>query len=97
MQLSSDTPPAKRSRAKAKSDTPDTPKKPRVSKKAASKPVAAEAEPLTATTANKPGADALAGEIATTAYFIAAQRNFAPGQELNDWLTAERIVLGRYA
>jgi hypothetical protein len=29
-----------------------------------------------------------------TAYFIAAERNFAPGRELDDWLEAERRVCG---
>jgi hypothetical protein len=30
--------------------------------------------------------------IATTAYFLAAERNFEPGHELEDWLEAERRV-----
>jgi hypothetical protein len=30
--------------------------------------------------------------IATTAYFLAAARNFEPGHELQDWLEAERRV-----
>lgn len=30
--------------------------------------------------------------IATAAYFIAQQRNFAPGNELGDWLMAEQQV-----
>lgn len=30
--------------------------------------------------------------IATTAYFLAAARNFEPGHELDDWLEAERQV-----
>jgi hypothetical protein len=30
--------------------------------------------------------------IATTAYFLAAARNFQPGHELEDWLEAERQV-----
>lgn len=32
--------------------------------------------------------------IATAAYFIAQQRNFAPGNELADWLLAEQQILG---
>lgn len=36
----------------------------------------------------------LTGKIATTAFFLAADRNFAPGHELDDWLEAERRVLG---
>lgn len=31
--------------------------------------------------------------IATAAYFIAKQRNFAPGNELSDWLLAEQQIL----
>ena len=30
--------------------------------------------------------------IATTAYFLAAERHFMPGRELDDWLEAERRV-----
>lgn len=30
--------------------------------------------------------------IATMAYFLAAERQFAPGHELDDWLEAERRV-----
>jgi hypothetical protein len=33
--------------------------------------------------------------IATTAYFLAAARNFEPGRELEDWLEAERRVCQR--
>ena len=34
----------------------------------------------------------LQAAIATTAFFIAAERGFAPGHELDDWLEAERRV-----
>ncbi|MGE0114546.1 MAG: DUF2934 domain-containing protein [Steroidobacteraceae bacterium] len=30
--------------------------------------------------------------IATAAYFMAEQRNFAPGHELQDWLAAEHMI-----
>jgi Protein of unknown function (DUF2934) len=43
-----------------------------------------------------PSPDELMGMIATTAYFIAAERNFTPGQELDDWLEAERRVRRQY-
>lgn len=33
--------------------------------------------------------------IAETAYFISEQQGFVPGHELENWLTAERQVLGR--
>jgi len=36
----------------------------------------------------------LTGRIATAAFYLAADRNFAPGHELDDWLEAERQVLG---
>ena len=39
----------------------------------------------------------LTGMIATAAYFIAQQRNFAPGSELSDWLMAEQQVLATHA
>ena len=35
----------------------------------------------------------LTAMIATAAYYIAAARNFAPGNEMEDWLEAERQVL----
>jgi hypothetical protein len=34
----------------------------------------------------------LSQTIATTAYFLAAARNFEPGRELEDWFEAERRV-----
>lgn len=34
--------------------------------------------------------------IATTACFLAAERNFGPGRELEDWLEAERRVRSPY-
>ena len=34
--------------------------------------------------------------IAAAAYFIAQQRNFAPGNELSDWLMAEQQVRGMH-
>ena len=30
--------------------------------------------------------------VATAAFYLAAERNFAPGHELDDWLEAERRV-----
>jgi DUF2934 family protein len=37
----------------------------------------------------------LDGQIATAAYYLAEQRGFAPGHELEDWLTAEQLVRSR--
>jgi Protein of unknown function (DUF2934) len=34
----------------------------------------------------------LSDMIATTAYFLAEERDFTPGHELDDWLEAERRV-----
>ena len=34
--------------------------------------------------------------IATAAYFIAQQRNFAPGNELADWLLAEQQIVANH-
>lgn len=42
----------------------------------------------------QPAAPDLAPLIATVAYFIAAERQFAPGHELDDWLEAERRLRG---
>lgn len=99
MRISSTTSPAKRVRAKVKADaatlvTATTTRKPRSTKKPAA-PAAqldVEAPSDVEVLAMHPSPDELAGMIATTAYFIAAQRNFAPGQELDDWLEAERRV-----
>jgi hypothetical protein len=38
--------------------------------------------------------DGLQQMIATAAYYLAEQRCFAPGCEVQDWLTAERQILG---
>lgn len=93
MQLSSDSPsPGKRSRAKPKpqSDVAVAPRKPRTSRKAPS------VEPAVEVVAMTPTPDELTGMIAATAYFIAAERNFSPGHELDDWLQAEKQVRGQY-
>ena len=37
-------------------------------------------------------AEKRAAMIAEAAYYAAEQRNFQPGDELSDWLAAERIV-----
>ena len=48
---------------------------------ASPKPAATRTEPVE-----------LTDMIATTAYFLAAERHFIPGRELDDWLEAERRV-----
>jgi hypothetical protein len=85
MQISSESPPPKRSRAKAKSkDTAATatPKPRKAKTKVAVAAVASEQRPLVDMTAL----------VATAAYYLAAERNFTPGHELDDWLEAERRV-----
>ncbi|MET0660154.1 MAG: DUF2934 domain-containing protein [Steroidobacteraceae bacterium] len=89
---------SKRARSKAKpaagNDVTTTPKEaaPR-SRKA--KPASA-AEPVIEVTSitaiATPDGDELLGMIATAAYYIAEQRNFEPGHELEDWLAAERQI-----
>jgi hypothetical protein len=92
MQISAAAPPAKRARAKAGEESPKLPivsvKKPRA-RKSATPPEA----PVEVVAMQASGED-LSGLIATTAYFIAAERNFAAGHELEDWLEAERRVRG---
>jgi hypothetical protein len=83
MQLTPESPPGKRSRAKAKSkDAAAVTAAPRKPRKAKTESVAA---------AQRPATDPVS-TIATTAYYLAAERNFAPGHELDDWLEAERRV-----
>ena len=88
---------AKRTRAKpkvtVKSAAPVAPaaaKKPRAPRKTLTTKAALEA-PVAAAAA-EPVSEDVGGMIATAAYFLAAARNFTPGYELDDWLTAERSV-----
>jgi hypothetical protein len=94
MQISAGTTPAKRTRAKASDSSPTStaPKKSR--RKATGAAVASETqiEIVTMQAVPEPGTEDLTGLIATTAYFIAAERNFASGHELDDWLEAERRI-----
>lgn len=93
MQVSS-TPPAKRARVKDETAAAvAAPRKTRSRKTPA--PETAGESPVEII-AMHPTQDELSGMIATTAYFIAAQRNFAPGQELDDWLEAERLVRSQH-
>ena len=82
MQVTPESPAPKRSRTKAKpKDAATATPKPRKTK-AVTAPVAALQRPV---------AD-MTSMIATAAYYLAAERNFAPGHELDDWLEAERRV-----
>ena len=64
-------------------------KKPRTSRKTI---VAEDAAPVAVSKASVPNSDQVAGMIATAAYYLAAERNFTPGHELDDWLVAERRI-----
>lgn len=90
--------PRKRSRTKSEEATttsaPAAARKPRKKKTAATAPEAATPEVVAMTSLEGPE---LQAAIAQTAYFIAAERNFAPGRELDDWLEAERRMLGSTA
>jgi hypothetical protein len=93
MDVTPGTGPAKRARAKVKVTTTTSKEpapKPRARKVLITK--AAESEPELASARVD-----VTGLIATAAYFIAAERNFVPGHELDDWLEAERRVLGTMA
>ncbi|MFL6548589.1 MAG: DUF2934 domain-containing protein [Povalibacter sp.] len=95
MQISSGTPDsAKKSRAKPQTDVVAAaePKKPRARKKIALKTETVSAEPVVTSSAED-----LSGQIEVAAYFIAAQRNFTPGHELDDWLAAEHAVRSQQA
>lgn len=50
------------------------------------------AEESPACVAAIPQGDDLRAMISETAYFLALERGFAPGSELDDWLTAEALV-----
>jgi len=98
MEMSPDSSPAKRTRAKPKVASKDPVE---AKPAAAKKPRAARKSPTTETTqAEMPMVaaplesmpDDVGGMIATAAYYLAAARNFAPGAELDDWLEAERTV-----
>ena len=97
MQISAAAPPAKRPRAKASEDSAKLPtvtiKKPRARKPVQTEiSTAAPAEAPVEVIAMQASSEDLTGLIATTAYFIAAERDFAAGHELEDWLEAERRV-----
>lgn len=77
---------------KAKSVAAPEPTKVSKPRKSAAK-AKAVAEPVVTT---KPAPEEIGSMIAQAAYYIAAQRNFAPGNEMDDWLNAERDILSRY-
>lgn len=70
--------------AAVKALKPESPATPRKRKTLTKK----QAMPAVANAAN------LTDMIAMAAYYLAEQRQFAPGYELQDWLAAERLILG---
>jgi Protein of unknown function (DUF2934) len=90
---------AKKSRAKKDAIVAAAPaaKKPRARKKVSSEPTVQVEKSSALETAVATRPENLAENIAVAAYFLAAQRNFAPGRELDDWLAAEQMVLNRHA
>ena len=96
--------PAKRSRAKVKSAVTEEKKSTVAVKKArapkkvnvstitmTNAPVANETAQEGAITA-QPSATEIQIMIAKAAYYLAAERHFSPGHELDDWLEAERRI-----
>jgi hypothetical protein len=62
-----------------------------ISRKSTKKPEIVRAEPRTNLVPIN-----LDDEIRNLAYLLSERRGFAPGHETEDWLEAEREVLGRY-
>jgi hypothetical protein len=99
MEVSSGSPPPKRARAKskepAKLQSEAKPviasKKPRAASRKVAIPEAVTMNPEP-NVRQAPSSEELSGLIATAAYFIAAERGFGPGHELDDWLEAERLI-----
>lgn len=87
---------AKATRSKAKEVSADATaaKKPARTRKKTSAP--AESEPQVEVVALHPAPEEMTDMIATAAYFIAAERHFAAGHELDDWLEAERRVRAQF-
>lgn len=86
--------PAKRARGKTKAAEATakptiTVKKARSARKA---PVSDIAMPSPSTEPKSVSSEELNGMIATCAYYLAEERNFTPGHELDDWLEAERRI-----
>lgn len=102
MDLNSGGTTPKRSRSKSKVEVPsEAEAKPATAAAKPATPRARKAKPTQSTPAIEvtsitaiatPDEGELLGMIATAAYYIAQQRNFTPGHELDDWLAAERQI-----
>jgi hypothetical protein len=94
MQVSTDIPSAKPTRSKVKNEAATAaPKKARSRKKVVEQAASVPQPDVLAS----PASDEIEHMIATAAYYLAAQRNFSPGRELDDWLAAERQVRSQRA
>lgn len=99
MEITPDTSPAKRARAKPKvvsqdavKAKPAAAKKPRAPRKSPTAKTAQAEMAIVAAATVEPMSEDVGSMIATAAYYLAASRNFTPGHELDDWLEAERLV-----
>jgi hypothetical protein len=75
--------------AKTQSQPTIVVKKSRASRKTATPDVTTAISELKTVTST---GDEIKAKIAIEAYYLAAQRDFSPGRELDDWLEAERRV-----
>ncbi|MFC4310323.1 DUF2934 domain-containing protein [Steroidobacter flavus] len=98
MEITPDSSPGKRARAKSKvvskdpvEAKPAAAKKPRAPRKSPTAKTA-QAEMAIVAATLEPMPEDVGSMIATAAYYLAAARNFSPGHELDDWLEAERVV-----
>jgi hypothetical protein len=94
MQTTSDSAPPKRTRAKAKGDPAQPTITVKKSRARAAPPVAGPSPevPAAQPSPSVSSAEQLDSMIATAAYFLASERGFSPGHELDDWLEAERRI-----
>ena len=96
MEISPDSSPAKRSRARPKlnpaEEQPEAAKKPRAARKSPTAKTTSTTDVAVVAATPEPTSEDVGSMIATAAYYLAAARNFLPGHELEDWLEAERAV-----
>jgi hypothetical protein len=97
MDLEPTTSGAKRPRTKAVGTIVAPKPKPKRKTLTASRKKPSAVSPVPASAQPQPALLDLNAAIATSAFYLAAERGFAPGHELDDWLEAERRVLGQQA
>jgi hypothetical protein len=89
MRLMDVTPTSSTKRARTKLVAKEPTAKPPRKAPAAARRRSMETPPASVETAVSPD---LHGMIETAAFYLAAERSFAPGHELDDWLKAERRI-----